>query len=93
MISWFNMKRTSVALNLAEAEYMATSMGSCEAIWICNFLTRLFDQELEPTVIYCDNQSCIKLFENLVFHDRSKHIEIMYHFIQDMIQVSVYHHI
>jgi hypothetical protein len=37
-------------------------------------------------VNYCDNQSCIKLSENPVFHDRSKHIEIRYHFIQDYVQ-------
>ena len=41
---------------------------------------------VRPTVIYCDNQSCIQLFENPVFHDRSKHIEIRYHFIQDYVQ-------
>jgi hypothetical protein len=40
-------------------------------------------------VIYCDNQSCIKLSENPVFHDRSKHIEIRYHFIRDYIQRGV----
>jgi hypothetical protein len=37
-------------------------------------------------VIYCDNQSCIKLSENPFFHDRSKHIEIRYHFICDYVQ-------
>ena len=46
----------------------------------------LFGQELRPTVIYCDNQSCIQLSENPVFHDRSKHIEIRYHFIRDYVQ-------
>jgi hypothetical protein len=60
---------------------MEASMDSCEAIWIRKLLTSLFDQELEPMVIYCDNQSCIKLFENIVFHDSSKKIEIIYHFI------------
>jgi len=39
-------------------------------------LVGLFDQRMDPTVIYCDNQSCIKLSENPVFHDRSKHIDI-----------------
>jgi hypothetical protein len=39
----------------------------------------LFDQVLDSTVIYCDNQSCVKLSENPVFHDRSKHIEIKYY--------------
>ena len=37
-------------------------------------------------IIHCDDQSCIKLSENLVFHDRSKHIEMRYHFIKDLVQ-------
>jgi hypothetical protein len=49
-------------------------------------LVCLFGQEMPSTVIHCDNQSCIKLFENPVFHDRSKHIEIRYHFIRDLVQ-------
>jgi hypothetical protein len=65
---------------------MATSMASYEAIWLLKLLTGLFDPELEPTVIYCNNQSCIKLLENPIFHDRSKHIEIIYHLIQYRIQ-------
>jgi hypothetical protein len=40
-------------------------------------------------VILCDNQSCIKMMENLVFHDNSKHIEIRYHYIRDMVQRGV----
>jgi aspartate carbamoyltransferase regulatory subunit len=47
---------------------------------------RLFDQVQEPTVIHCDNQSCVKLSKNPVFHDKSKHIEIKYHYIRDMVQ-------
>ena len=41
---------------------------------------------MEATVILCDNQSCIKMTENHVFHDKSKHIEIRYHYIRDMVQ-------
>ena len=41
---------------------------------------------LDTIVILCDNQSGIRLFENPVFHDRSKHIDIRYHFIRDMVQ-------
>ena len=65
---------------------MAASQDRCEALWLRKLLVNLFGQELKPTVIYCENQSCIQLFENLVFHDRSKHIEIRYHFIQDYVQ-------
>ena len=61
-------------------------MATCEAIWIQKLLVSLFGQKVETTVIHCDNQSCIKLFENPVFHDRSKHIDIKYHFIRDCVQ-------
>ena len=80
-VLWFSRKHKSVALSSAEPEYMAASQASCEALWLHKLLVNLFGQELRPTMIYCDNQSCIQLSENPVFHDRSKHIEIMYHFI------------
>jgi hypothetical protein len=86
LVSWFSRKQKSVALSSSKAEYMAASQGSCEAIWLCKMLVGLFGQEMPPTVIHCDNQSCIKLSENPVFHDQSKHIEIRYHFIHDWVQ-------
>ena len=47
---------------------------------------RDFDMDLDTTVILYDNQSCIKMIENLVFHEKSKHIEIRYFYIRDMVQ-------
>jgi hypothetical protein len=55
VISWFNMKQTSIALSSAEEEYMAVSLASCEAIWLRKLLTGLFGQGLGPTLIHCDN--------------------------------------
>jgi hypothetical protein len=49
-------------------------------------ISDLFDQIPELTIIYCDNQSCIRLSEQLVFHERSKHVEIKYYFIRDKVQ-------
>ena len=46
---------------------------------------RSFDLDLDTTVILCDNQSCIKMTENLVFHDKSKHVEIWYFYIWDVV--------
>ena len=37
-------------------------------------------------MIHCDNQSCIQMSMNLIFHDKTKHIEIRYHYIRDMVQ-------
>ena len=85
-VSWFIRKQKSITLSTAEAEYMTDSLASCEALWLRKLLVNLFGQELRPTMIYCDNHSCIQLSENLVFHDRSKHIEIRYHFIRDYVQ-------
>jgi hypothetical protein len=86
MISWQSRKQSSIALNTAEEECIAACSASCEAIWLRKLLTGLFDLEMRETTILCDNQSCIKMTENHVFHDRSKHIEIRYHFIRDMVQ-------
>jgi hypothetical protein len=69
-----------------EAEYIAACYASCEAIWLRKLLTGLFDLEMEATTILCDNQSCIKMTKNPVFHDRSKHIEFRYHYIHDMVK-------
>ena len=49
-------------------------------------LSGLLDAEIDFIDILCDNQSCIKMTENPVFHDNLKHIEIKYHFIWDMVQ-------
>jgi hypothetical protein len=86
MISWMSRKQTSVALSTAEAEYIAANMASREAVWLRKLLSGLFDQMLDPTVIYCDNQSCLRLSENPVFHDKSKHIEIKYFYIRDLVR-------
>jgi hypothetical protein len=75
-----------VAVNTIEEEYIAASVAGREVVWLRKLLARLFDLELEPTLIYCDNQSCLKLSENPFFHDKSKHIEIKYDFIRDMVQ-------
>jgi hypothetical protein len=89
MTSWKRRKQSSIALSTTEAEYIATCFAGCEAIWLRKLLIGLFDLEMEATVILCDNQSCRKMTENPVFHDKSKHIEIWYHYIRDMVQRGV----
>ena len=75
-----------MALSTAEVDYVVACSASCEAVWLRKLLFDLFDLQLDATCINCDNQSCVKLLENLVFHDNSKHIEIKYHYIRDMVQ-------
>ena len=77
--------QSCVALSTAEAKYVVACSASCEAVWLQKLLSDIFDLELDATCIHCDNQSCMKLSENSVFHDKSKHIEIKYHYIRDMV--------
>ena len=85
MISWKSKKQSSISLRTAEVEYIDACFSSCEAIWLQKLLTCIFDLEMEATVILCDNQSCIKMTKNPVFHDNSKNIEIQYHYIFYMV--------
>jgi hypothetical protein len=86
MISWGNRKQKSIALSTTEAEYMVACEACTEVVWLRKLIFDLFDQTPESTIIYCDNQICIRLSEHPVFHERSKHIEIKYYFIQDKVQ-------
>ena len=65
---------------------MAASSPAREVVWLRKLLAGLFGQIPEPTMIQCDNQSCVQMSVNPVFHDKSKHIDIRYHFICDMVQ-------
>ena len=69
MVSWSRRKQGSVAQSIVEAKYVSASDASREAVWLWKLLSDLFDSSLEPVVIHCDNQSCIKISENPVFHD------------------------
>ena len=89
MISWFSRMHTSIALSMAEVEYIPTCSSCSEAVWLRKMLEGLFDAEIDVTDILCDNQSCIKMIENPVFHYKSKHIEVRYHFIRDLVQKGV----
>ena len=61
MISWFSKKQSSVSLSIAEAEYITAFSACCEAIWLWKLMSGIFNMELDTTIIFCDNQSCIKM--------------------------------
>nr|GEX14635.1 retrovirus-related Pol polyprotein from transposon TNT 1-94 [Tanacetum cinerariifolium] len=63
---------------------MAIAEAAKELIWLKNFLSKLGMQQ-EDYVLYCDNQSAVRLAKNPVFHSRTKHIQMRYHFIRELI--------
>ena len=58
-------------------------VGACEAVWLQRILKDLGVPIKDPTSLYCDNMSSIYLARNPVFHARTKHIEVRYHFIRE----------
>ena len=61
---------------------------TCEAIWLKRLLKDLLVEESDPTTIYCDNLNSIQLAKNPVFHARTKHIEVHYHFVRECVLSS-----
>ena len=85
-ISWIFKKQSSTSRSSCESEYRALAQCSCEAIWIRRLLGELRILSDKPTNIYCDNQSSIKLCYNPVFHEKSKHFQIDFHFTRQQVE-------
>ena len=85
-ISWLSKKQPIVALSTSEAEYVALSAATQEAVWLRRFLSGLEVAELEPTTIMEDNQGTIAIAKNPVAHSRTKHIDIRYHYVREAVQ-------
>jgi len=82
-------KQNSVALSSLEAKYLTASEVGREAVWLRKLLSNLFEGPLDPTIIQCDNQSCIRLTKDPIFHARTKHINNKYHYIRSLVQDGV----
>ena len=87
-ISWSSKKQPTVALSSTEAEYRGAAVAACEAVWLKRILKDLGVPIKDPTPLYCDNLSSIHLARNPVFHARTKHIEVHYHFIRERVQAG-----
>lgn len=86
LITWVSQKQRCVALSTCEAEFMAATAAACQGVWLRNLLTQITDMKKCPVVIYINNRSAIDLARNPVFHGRSKHIDVRYHFIRECVE-------
>lgn len=84
-INWKYKQQKSVALSSMEAEYMALSEVVKEVISSRRLLTHMKDDIYmdKPTSINCDNQSTIKFSKDNIYHQRSKHVDIRFHFTRE----------
>jgi len=84
-VSWKSTLQSIVALSTTEAEYMAAAEAVKEAIWLKGLVAELSLVQLEST-LRCDSQSAIHLMKNQRFHERTKHIDVRFHFIRDVVE-------
>jgi hypothetical protein len=89
LVSWQSQKQRVVALSTCEAEYMAAA--ACQGIWLARFLGHLRNRATESVELKVDNQSALALMKNPIFHDRSKHIRMRFHFIQQAMEEGDVH--
>lgn len=93
-ISWCSKKQPTVALSTAEAEYMALSACTQEAMWLKQLEDEIFSVE-RAINIFCDNQSAICIAENNGYSSRSKHIDLRHHFVREKVmnKLCILHYI
>lgn len=88
LVTWTSQKQTSVALSSCEAEFMAATMAACQGIWLRRLLTEITWQKVPPVTLLVDNRSALDLMKNPIFHGRSKHINVRYHFIRECVETG-----
>ncbi|CAM8999623.1 unnamed protein product [Rhodiola kirilowii] len=84
-ISWKAQLQSIVALSSTEAEYIAAVEASKEALWLKGVLHEIEGRTYVP-IINMDSQSALCLCKDPIYHERSKHIDVRYHFIRDMVE-------
>jgi hypothetical protein len=87
-VSWKSNKQPIVSLSSMEAEYIALANAVKEGLWLKKFEKELLMPE-KTLIIFEDNQSTIKTANHRIHNDRSKHIDVRYHFIRECVEKKV----
>jgi histone deacetylase 1/2 len=85
LISWKYVKQCTVACSSTEVEYKAFADGTAEVIWLQYLWTDLQVPSVSAPTIWCDNLGATYLSANPIFHARTKHVEVDYHFVRDRV--------
>jgi hypothetical protein len=75
-----------VALSSCEAEFIVATSAATQSLWLARLLSELLGRKTETVELKVGSKSALALAKNLIFHERSKHIRIKYHFIQSYLE-------
>ena len=85
LISWSSRKQATVSRSSTEAEYKAIAHLTAEMIWIKSLLKKLGVYQFKAPRLWCDNLGATYLTSNPMFHARTKHIEVDFHFVREQV--------
>jgi hypothetical protein len=85
LVSWNARKQATVSSSSTKAEYKALTNAIAEIMWIQTLLLEIGIQAPRKTKLWCDNMGAKYLSTNPVFHARTKHIEVDYHFVRERV--------
>jgi histone deacetylase 1/2 len=85
LISWMARKQATVSRSSTEAEYKALANATAEMMWVQKLLKELRIQHPSAARLWCDNLGAKYLSANPIFHARTKHIEIDFHFVRERV--------
>jgi hypothetical protein len=86
LVSWQLVKQQVVALSSCEAEYIAASIASTQALWLVQLLSDLLGRDTGAVELRVGSKSALALANNPIFHERSKHIRVRHHFIRGCLE-------
>jgi Reverse transcriptase (RNA-dependent DNA polymerase) len=86
IFSWTSKRQERVAHSSAEAEYVSASEATKRVVWLRKNLGDMWEKQDMATVLFCDNKSVIAMAKNLVFHSRTKHINLKHHYIREAVE-------
>ena len=88
LIAWMSKKKNYVSLSTAKAKYIVAGSCCSQLLWMKNVLTN-YGISQDTMVVYCDNSSAIDISKNPIQHSKTKHLEIRYNFIRDLVERKI----
>ena len=88
-VSWCSKRQACVSRSSTEAEYIALSTACQEGVWLRRLLSDIQIKQNGPSTVFEDNQGATELSKNPKFHNRTKHIDVSYHYVREQVNLNI----